>query len=835
MKNLFLLIIQACFTIPFSMAQYSEQPSSAEIYEKLEKFNFLGTALYVAAHPDDENTRLISYLSNGINARTAYLSITRGDGGQNLIGTEIRELLGVLRSQELQMARQVDGGSQFFTRANDFGYSKHPDETLRIWNKEDVLEDMVYVIRSFKPDIIVNRFDHRSPGRTHGHHTSSAMLALEANKLASDPNAYAWQTKEYGTWDVKRHFFNTSWWFYGSREKFAEADKSRLAPIDVGVYYPTLGLSNNEISAFARSKHRSQGFGSSGDRGNYQEYLELLEGDMPPNKDELFSGINTSWSRIEGGDAIQIIMDRVMNEFDFRDPSGIVPDLLKVHDILENIKDEHWKPIKLAELHEIIVACTGMFVEASTDRQQYTLADSIEVEMEWTNRSLYEAKAVDVELNGVTLTMNKDLEAFTTIKDYHKIAVNEDIGFSNPYWLNEKGSLGMYKVNDARLRTMPESPPAIPAVFTIECEGRQLTITRPVNYRYVNPAAGEIREPLAILPPATVKFDKELYLLSSEKSMEINVRVRASRENLIGILTLELPASWSAKPDTVLIEIPNRGEERSFRFTVTAPDRISEGMASAIVNIDGTSYSKSLININYDHIPLQTILMPAETRLVKVPMTIAGHKIAYLMGAGDKVPESLQNVGYNITLLELEDIQSSDLSSYDAIIIGVRAYNTIPELSIYNKQLFDYAYNGGTLVTQYNTSRRLNFDMLAPYPIKLSRSRVTDEYAEVRILNPSHRVLNYPNKISEKDFDSWVQERGLYFPEEWDSQYEAILSCNDKGESPLDGSLLIAPYGKGYFVYTSLSWFRQLPAGVPGAFRLFANILALSDETLNKP
>lgn len=835
MKKLFLLFVQACIIIPFSLAQYSEQPSSAEIYEKLEKFNFLGTALYVAAHPDDENTRLISYLSNGINARTAYLSITRGDGGQNLIGTEIRELLGVLRSQELQMARQVDGGSQFFTRANDFGYSKHPDETLKIWNKEEVLEDMVYVIRTFKPDIIVNRFDHRSPGRTHGHHTSSAMLALEANKLASNPEAYAWQTKEYGTWDVKRHFFNTSWWFYGSREKFAEADKSRLVPLDVGVYYPTLGLSNNEISAFARSKHRSQGFGSSGDRGNYQEYLELLEGDMPPNKEELFSGINTSWSRINGGEAIQSIMDKVMDDFDFRDPSLIVPDLLKVHDILTKLEDDHWKPIKLAELHEIIVACTGMFIEASTDNQQYTLSDSIEVAMEWTNRSLFEAKAIDVKLDGVTLTLDKELDAYTTIKEYHNIAVSNDIGFSNPYWLNEKGSLGMYKVDKPVLRTMPESPPAIPAVFNIELEGRQMEITRPVNYRYVNPAAGEIREPLAILPPATVKFDKELYLLSSQKTMEINVRVRASREKLNGILKLDLPDMWSALPDSVIVDIPNRGEERSYRFTVTAPDRISEGMASAMIEVDGIDYSKSLINIDYDHIPLQTILLPAETRLVKVPMTIGGDNIAYLMGAGDKVPESLQNVGYNITMLELEDIQSSDLSSFDAIVIGVRAYNTIPELSIYNKQLFDYAHNGGTLITQYNTSRRLNFDMLAPYPIKLSRGRVTDEYAEVRILNPSHKVMNYPNKITEKDFESWVQERGLYFPGEWDSQYQAILSCNDKGEQPLDGSLLIAPHGKGYFVYTSLSWFRQLPAGVPGAFRIFANILALSDENINKP
>ena len=824
-----LLLLLWCFCLP-TQAQHIEQANSSEIYEKLEKFNFLGSALYVAAHPDDENTRLISYLSNGLNARTAYLSITRGDGGQNLIGTEIREMLGVIRSQELQMARSVDGGSQFFTRANDFGYSKHPDETLEIWNKEKVLEDMVYTIRQFKPDVIVNRFDHNSAGRTHGHHTSSAMLALEAYDLAQDKSAYAHQLESMKTWKVHRHFFNTSWWFYGSRENFAKADKSNLVPVDVGVYYPVLGMSNNEISALARSKHRSQGFGSAGDRGNYQEYLELLRGTMPEDKNNIFEGIDTKWTRIEGGEAIQPIMDRVMAEYDFTDPSAIVNDLLEVNKILTGLEEGHWRNIKLKELNDLIVSCLGLHLEGSTDRREFTQGDSIEIVIEWTNRSQHNVKAQNVVINGKTLSTERDLVAFTTEKMYHNYGISEDQRFTNPYWLDSKGSLGMYSVEDESLRNNPQSPDAIQMVFNILVNDVPVSVYRSVNYRYVNPAVGEIREPLSILPPATISFNKELYLLASENKQEISVSIRATKDSLSGTLSFNLPDNWKIQPETADVFIDYAGSEKIYQFTLESPNEISEEYIQAQIDVNGISYDKSMDYIVYDHIPRQTILSPAESKIVKVPLGIGGRNIAYLMGAGDKLPESLRNVGYNVTDISLDDVQKTDLNRYDAIVIGVRAYNTLSELKLYNNILFDYAYKGGTLITQYNTSRRLNYEVLAPYPLKLSRKRVTDEYAEMRVLKPAHKVLNYPNKINTKDFDSWVQERGLYFPEEWDAQYEAVISCNDKNEDPLDGSLLIAKHGEGYFVYTSLSWFRQLPAGVPGAYRLFANLLALSQE-----
>ncbi|MBT8232295.1 MAG: PIG-L family deacetylase [Bacteroidia bacterium] len=831
----FFPLITFTFLLLFNSLNAQEQKSSAEIYEELEKFNFLGSVLYLAAHPDDENTRLISYLSNGLNARTAYLSLTRGDGGQNLIGTEIRELLGVIRSQELQMARSIDGGQQFFTRANDFGYSKHPDETLKIWNKSQVFEDVIYTIRSFKPDIIINRFDHRTPGKSHGHHTSSAMLSVEAFDKSNDPSIYPKQLKTLEPWQVRRQFFNTSWWFYGGRDKFAEADKSNLVSLDVGAYYPTLGISNNEISALARSKHRSQGFGSSGDRGSYQEYLEIINGDLPMDKTNLFDGIETTWLRIDVGNQIKPIMESVMATYDFKDPSAIVPDLLKVHDILSTSKDAHWRDIKLNQISELIIACMGLHLEASTDRQQTTIGDSLEVMIEWTNRSQVPVTADEITINELIKEVNRKLEPFTTEKIYINYYIDKDLGFSNPYWLKEKGTLGTYKVSDPKIRNHPESQALVSAKFDLTVDGRELIIERDVQYRYVNPAAGEIREPLAVIPPATISFEKDLYLFSSNNEQSIEVKVRAGKDNLKGTLKIEVPEGWAISPDDQNVEIAKKGLEASYAFKLISPEDISEGQLRASILVDGSAFDKTLINIDYDHIPLQTVLSPSEAKAVKVPLSRGGTKIGYVMGAGDKIPESLANVGYRVTEIDPASLPDMALNRFDAIVIGIRAYNAVKNLKLYNEVLFSYAENGGTLITQYNTSRRLNFDDLSPYPIKLSRKRVTDEFAPMRVLIPQHQVMNVPNKISSSDFEGWVQERGLYFPEEWDDQFEAIVSSNDLGEDPLDGSLLIAPHGKGYFVYTSLSWFRQLPAGVPGAYRLFANMLALSSKNHDKP
>ena len=812
-----------------SYGQAYQQMSSSEIYEEIQKLNFLGSVMYVAAHPDDENTRLISYLSKGMHARTAYISMTRGDGGQNLIGTEIRELLGVIRSQELQMARSVDGGQQFFTRANDFGYSKHPDETLEIWDKEKVLGDLVYAIREFKPDVIINRFDHRTPGKTHGHHTSSAMLSVEAFDLSGDKSSFSKQLSLVDTWSATRQFMNTSWWFYGSRENFAKADKTNMISVDAGIYYPTLGKSNGEFAALARSKHRSQGFGSSGARGAYTEYLELINGTMPENKEELVHGINTSWSRINGGANIQPLADKLSSDFNFADPGASLPTLLDMHSKLSQLPDSHWKNIKQPQIENLILQCAGLWAEASISQQQISAGDSLEIQVELTNRSNYKAQVHNIHIDGNATDTKSELEPYTENKWYADYLVSDKNKFSNPYWLDEAGELGVYEVKDVPLRIKPETPPALMAVFDLEIEGHKMSINRPVIQRYSDPAIGEIRQPIAIIPAATLSFDKELYLFADESTKEIEVIVRAGTDNVEGKLSLDVPRGWSVMPASYSINIENRGFEESYTFKLASPSTVSEGTITGKIRMNGKTYDKELTNITYDHIPLQTILSPASSKIVKVPLKKAGKNIGYVMGAGDKVPESLQNVGYDVTLLEPAGLPNMNLKDYDAIVIGIRAYNKIKDLKLYNQFLFDYAKSGGTLITQYNTSRRLNYEDLSPYHIKLSRKRVTDEFAKIRLLNTEHKALNQPNKITSKDFDGWVQERGLYFADEWGEEFTPLLSCNDKGEDPLDGSLLVAEHGEGHIVYTSISWFRQLPAGVPGAYRLFANLLSLSD------
>ena len=656
------------------------------------------------------------------------------------------------------------------------------------------------------------------------------MLSVEAFDKSADASVFPEQLKEVDTWQPKRQFFNTSWWFYGSREKFAKADKTNLMSVEAGSYYPSIGISNNEISALARSKHRSQGFGSAGSRGSYQEYLELLNGDMPSNKENLFEGITTTWARVEGGQEVKKETDALLESFDFRNPNNNLNALLSIWDKVSSLKDSHWKTVKQPHLAELILQCSGLYLEASTEVQQTSHGDSLEIRLELTSRSDAEVALNSVRINGKKMGARREIESFENNQWYETILISENIPFSNPYWLAEQGSLGTYRIDNMADRIAPQSAGPVNVEFDVSLEGRNIKYTKEAIYRYVDPAVGEIRQPLVVIPPATMSFDKDIYLIADSKEMPVEVKVRAGAETVEGRLTLDVPAGWQVSPKYQDVSIKGQGFEQTYTFSLRAPSQTSTGNVAAKIKLNGKSYDKTLINIEYDHIPLQTILFPASSRVVKVPLAKGGENIGYVMGAGDKMPESLESVGFNVELLELQNIAVQDLSDYDAIVIGIRAYNTLKQLKQYNKYLFAYAENGGTLITQYNTSRRINFDDLSPYPIKLSRKRVTDEYAEMRVLDKNHPVMTTPNKIRQEDFQGWVQERGLYFAEEWDSKFTPLLSCNDKGEEPLDGSLLVAPHGKGYFVYTSISWFRQLPAGVPGAYRLFSNILALTSN-----
>ena len=815
-----------------SLKGFAQQPdkyNAVELYNQIQKLNFLGSVLYIAAHPDDENTRLISYLSNDVKAQTGYLSLTRGDGGQNLIGSELREQLGLIRTQELIEARKIDGGVQFFSRANDFGFSKNPDETLQIWNKEQVLSDIIWVIRKFQPDVIINRFDHRSPGTTHGHHTSSAMLSYEAFDKVNDAAVFPNQLQYTTIWQPKRLFFNTSWWFYGSKEKFDAADKSNLCKLKIGTYYQSLGKSNQEIAALSRSCHQSQGFGSTGTRGEEDEYLEFLKGDFPKDKINIFDGIDTTWNRVKDGKAIGDILSNVEKTFDFKNPSTSIPELVKAYDLIQNLEDEHWKSIKSEEIKKIIAGCAGLYLEAVADVQEAIPGTILKVKIEAINRStiLMKFNTCHASITSVGKFLPIELESNKVVTNNLEMLLPKDIDFTNPYWLTQKGTNGMYRVDNQENIGNPDVLRQIKVVFYIEINGTIIPFERNVVYKYNDDVKGEVYQPVDIVPDVTSAFAEKVYIFNNDRDKIITVKVKTGKDAINGKVKLELPQGWEVSPTEIPFAIDKKGQEVLAVFSVSPSDEASEINIKSRITIDGKTFDQNKIDINYPHIYKQMVLKPAEAKAIRLKIKTKNEKIGYIMGAGDEVPKSLTQMGYEVDIIKPEEISAENLENYDVVMTGIRAYNTVNTLAFKQNLILDFVKNGKTLIVQYNTTDDLITKNMSPFPLKISRDRVTEENAEVRFLAPNHPVLNYPNKITAEDFKGWKQEQGLYYPNEWDAAFTPILSSNDKGEKPKNGALLIAKYGKGNYVYTGLSFFRELPEGVSGAYRLLANIISI--------
>jgi LmbE family N-acetylglucosaminyl deacetylase len=823
------LLIPLLFLSFNGLAQQPVKPNAAELYSQIQKLNFLGSVLYIAAHPDDENTRLISYLSNDVKARTGYLSLTRGDGGQNLTGSDLRELLGVIRTQELIEARKIDGGEQFFSRANDFGFSKNPDETLQIWDKDQVLSDVIWTIRNFQPDVIINRFDHRSPGTTHGHHTSSAMLSVEAFDKVNDATVFPDQLQYTTTWQPKRLFFNTTWWFYGGKEKFDAADKSNLSKLQIGTYYQSLGKSNQEIAALSRSRHQSQGFGSTGTRGEEDEYLEFLKGDVPKNKNNIFDGIDTSWNRVKGGKAIGEILANAEKNYDFKNPSASVPDLVKAYDLIQKLEDPHWKNIKSEEIKKIIAGCTGLYLEAVADVQEASPGSTIKVKLEAINRS-----SIPMSLNTINTVPNSmNMQSITPLDNNKPISktielqLPNDEPYTNAYWLNEKGTIGMYAVKDQQNIGKPDVIRQVKVTFMIGMNDVAIPFDKYVVYKYNDDVKGEVYQPLDIVPAVTSAFAEKVYIFNSDRDKSITVKVKAGKDNINGNIKLEVPEGWEVSPTEIPFTIDKKGQEVLTVFNVSPSKEVSEISIKSIVTVDGQPFGQNKIDINYPHIYKQIVLKPAEAKAIRLKIKTKDEKIGYIMGAGDEVPKSLIQMGYEVDIIKPDEISTEKLENYDVVMTGIRAYNTVNTLAFKQRILLDFVKIGKTMIVQYNTTDDLVTKDIAPFPLKISRDRVTEENAEVRFLVPNHPVLNYPNKITADDFKGWKQEQGLYYPGEWDAAFTPILSANDKGETAKNGALLIAKYGKGNYIYTGLSFFRELPEGVSGAFRLLANIIAI--------
>jgi LmbE family N-acetylglucosaminyl deacetylase len=801
-----------------------EQMSGGEIQLALQKLNVLGRVLYIAAHPDDENTNLMALWANGSLYDAAYLSITRGDGGQNLIGPELRERLGVIRTEELLAARRVDHAKQFFSRAIDFGFSKTAEETMRIWDHDKILSDVVWVIRKFRPDIIVTRFSPEDQ-LTHGHHTASAILAVEAFSAAGDPNRFQEQLAFVKPWHPTRLVWNTSPFFFSNRH--LPFDPTGLTVLEAGGYSPLLGKAYTEIAAASLSMHKSQGVGSPPRRGARKEYFKLLEGQ--PMATSLFDGIDTSWSRVSKSDPIATRIRQIIANFRPVDPAASVPELLKLRQMMTEMKDDSWIPEKKAELDGIIAACLGLHVEASTTNETITPGQAAAIKLEAINRcnvpvTLLEARCA---LSSESTKVDVALPSNELVTKDVSCKIPEDTPYSQPYWLRRQGTVGTFTVDDQRLIGLPENPPALPVEIMLQVNGQDLQYILDTKYRIVDPVAGELRRSLVIAPPVFAKIANSVLVFATNQPKPVTVRVTAATGPVKGELKLAVPQGWGVDPASVPIDLKGADAETEVTFIVKPPEQNSEGTLRAIVSIDGRDYSFERVRISYPHIGVQTLMPPAEARLVRADIRKKGERIGYIPGAGDDVPESLEQIGYSVKILSESDITANNLARFSAVVLGIRAFNTQERISNWLPELFAYVKDGGVVIAQYNTLAELKSEQLGPYQLEISRDRVTDENAEVRVLAPSHPLMTSPNRISSKDFEGWVQERGLYFPKKWDPAWTAILSCNDPKEKPLDGGILVAKLGKGFFVYTSYSWFRQLPAGVPGAYRLFANMLSL--------
>ena len=796
--------------IPLVVAgQTSVQYNSAEIKLGLKKLNVLGSALYIAAHPDDENTRLLAFLAKEKKYRTGYLSLTRGDGGQNLIGNEQSELLGLIRTQELLAARRMDGAEQFFSRAIDFGFSKNSEETFRIWDKEQILADAVWVIRKFKPDVIITRFPEDARAG-HGQHAASAIIAREAFIAAADPKRFPEQLKYVEIWSAQRIVWNT--FNFGGLNTTSD-DQLKL---NVGVFNPLIGKGYGEIAAESRTNHKSQGFGSAKQRGQSYEYFTPIKG-ISANAD-LFENINSNWNRISGGQEIGRMIDLADKNFNADHPSGSVDALISILKALEKLPTSYWKELKAKELKDLIAAAAGLWFESYAIQPTYSLGDSIKLRSEVLIQSELPVKLVST--NGKKqLTDLKN----GSLKSIEEITLAKTI--TEPYWLNEKHSDGMFTISDMQLVGYPENlAPAI-VNFIFNIAGMEISYQRPAVFKYTDQVRGEVYQPLVIAPPVTSSIADKAYVFTGNTSKTIQIQLKAYRDKSSGTLIPTVPSGWKVEPEKIKFELLKKGAEKTVELKITPSDASLSGVFTLNIETPQGNFNRGNKVINYDHIPLQTLFPLAEAKIERIDLITGGKKIGYLQGAGDLIPESLNQIGYQVQILTEAEIMNSDLSQYDAIISGVRAYNVNERLNLMQSKLMDYVNRGGTYLVQYNVNNPLLVQNIGPYPFKISRDRVTEENAVVTFLDKDHPVLNYPNKITAKDFEGWIQERGLYFTTDADPKYSRILSMNDPGEPAKDGSLLVTDYGKGRFVYTSLVFFRELPAGIPGAYRLFVNLI----------
>ncbi len=828
------------------------------LIQKLKGLNTSASVLMVGAHPDDEDTALLAYLARGESARTAYLSLTRGDGGQNIIGSELGEALGVIRTEELLQARTLDGAEQYFTRAYDYGFSKTLAEAKEKWDEKVILCDAVRVIRDFRPLVVVSQFS-GTTADGHGHHQFAGYITPLAVQAAADPR----QCLETGeTWEVKK--------FYVRQRGQGEP---RLR-VNTGRYDPILGRSYFEIAMEARSQHKSQEQGVLELRGDQFSSMNLQGSEA--RESSIFEGLDLSVRAVGKGvkdfeqplSEIHELAERASREYDPRSPQLILPHLVKGYRVahkagLYTRTEAGYMPaaefarLKSSQFVEAIVAVLGLQIDALSDVETIAQGESFNVTVKAYSPSKDASLVKGINLAvpakpGMPPIANlSEMQWWLVTKrpppttnspafisrevplaaEHFSVTVPRDADLTRPYWLVEP------RVGDMFLRKghwqnfdLAIQQPLPSAWVTLEIDGVMLSVNRPVQFRFADDVRGEIRRNVAVVPLVTLDIDQEMMVISAggeETGKQLSVTVTNNSSGAVsGKTALDLPAGWTASADSADFNLTRKGERKTVKFDIKLPSNTKPGNypLRASARIDESAYSRSMRTISYPHIQTHRIYNDAVAKANVFDLKKAPVKVGYIVGSGDRVPEAIRQMGFDLEIISQGDLARGDLSRFDAIVVGIRAYQVRPDLVVNNNRLLDYAREGGTMIVQYQLPGYAQ-QKLMPFPTQMG-PRVADENAPITILVPEHPIFNYPNKITAVDFRGWVQERNLYNFTNLGPEYTGLLEAHDPGEAENKGGLVIAPLGKGTYIYSSYSFFRQLPAGVEGAYRLFANILS---------
>ncbi len=850
-------------TLPLICVLLQTFPSAAQVrpvYDQgalglaqmLKRLNTSASVLMIGAHPDDEDTAMLAYLARGENARTAYLSLTRGDGGQNIIGPQLGEALGVIRTEELLQARRLDGAEQFFTRAYDFGFSKTLAEARQKWDERVILCDAVRVIREFRPLVVVAQFN-GTPADGHGQHQYAGYISPLAVKAAADTGQC---TGSGEVWTVKKFYVRH------------RGDDEPTLRVNTGAYDPLLGRSYFEIAMHARSQHRSQEQGVLELKGEQFSAYDLAG--STAKETSVFNSLDASISGIaaNAGDTdpafadklsrLQTISAAAMQQYDLRSPKNIVPLLMDAYQIDGEIQDstrngaaKGFLEQERSELLAAIQMAAGIQVDAISDSETVVQGEEFSV-----NVRVFTPSPASVNVNGVSLVSRsgKIFEASTAPAEtnpnpfrrekaksssYFKISLNDGERPTQPYWLESPREGDLFKWENAPGITLPFRASILTARVKVSVDGRPVELNVPVEYRYADQVFGELRRDLNVVPAINIELDQQLIIVpSSHESVHrpvvvslVNNSPNTQRGRVsLNIDGLSIPG-WTASSQAFSLD--HKGDKASLQFDIPVPANVRTGAytvsvrASTMVKggIDPSVYGSKMNVIAYPHIKTHRFYTPARATMQVMDLSVAPGRVGYVMGSGDRVPDAIRQMGLTVDMLGESDLAASDLSRFSAIVVGIRAYQVRWDLVVNNKRLLNYAANGGTLIVQYQLPSFAQQRVL-PYPAQMG-PRVVDENAAVNILQPSNPIFNSPNKITGEDFKGWVQERNLYNFSTFDTNYTGLLEAHDAGEPANHGGLVIADVGAGKYVYCSYSLFRQLPAGVPGAYRLLANLLSI--------